>query len=68
MDVVHGAADEGDQRQGKQGTQWVYRSSPTVGDVGNVGNAVRELRIAESGGDRAKKSEEVPRASTWLAS
>jgi hypothetical protein len=68
MDVVRRASDEGEQRQGKQGTQWDYRSSPTVGNVGNVGNAVRELRIAESRGDRAKKSEEVPRASTWLAS
>jgi hypothetical protein len=65
MDVVRGAADESDQRQDKQGTQWDYRSSPAVGDLGNV---LRELRIAESGGDRAKKCEEVPRASTWLAS
>jgi hypothetical protein len=55
MDVVGRASDEGDQRQDEQGTQWDYGSSPAVGDLGNVGNAVRELRIAESRGDRAKK-------------
>jgi hypothetical protein len=68
MDAVRAATDERDRGNGEPLAQWGAPIPAAGDDVWGTGDWERDVRIAEEGSGTQKKFEEVPRASTWLAS